>query len=234
MRPLIGITSYVEKARWGVWDTAVALVPYRYVSMVQAVGGRAVVVPPDATPDDPLLDRLDGLLLAGGADISPARYGAEPDPQTVGTREDRDNGELAVLGTALERPELPVLGVCRGMQLLVVATGGSLVQHLPDVVGHDGHRGGEGVYATHPVRLADGSLLADVLGPQTAVKSYHHQGVAALGPATRATGWAPDDTVEAVEVAGHRFAAGVLWHPEVAEDLRLFEAFVRAAAATAG
>ncbi len=224
MRPLIGITSYVEQARWGVWDTTAALVPYAYVRQVEQAGGRALLVPP-GSPE--VLRVLDGLLLAGGADIDPARYGEDPHEQTAGLRPDRDEGELALLDAALAA-DLPVLGVCRGMQLMTVDAGGRLSQHLPDVVGHEGHRPEPGVYGDHGVRLADGSLAHDVLGTEVTVRSYHHQGVIDAGSLT-VSGWADDGTIEVVEDRGHRFALGVLWHPEAGDDPRLFQALVAAA-----
>jgi putative glutamine amidotransferase len=227
MRPLIGITSYVEQARWGVWDTTAALVPYSYVRQVEAAGGRALVVPPSTGDPAEVLGILDGLLLTGGADIDPARYDRPAHEQTAGLRPDRDAGELALLGGALER-DLPVLGVCRGMQLMAVQAGGVLEQHLPDVVGHEGHRPSPGVYGDHEVRLQPGSLAHTLLGDRLPVRSYHHQGVSDAGTAT-VSGWADDDTVEVVEVADRRFALGVLWHPEVGDDPRLFEALVAAA-----
>jgi putative glutamine amidotransferase len=231
-RPLIGITSYVEQARWGVWDVPAALVPFAYVQQVESAGGRALVVPPSSGAGDEVLRVLDGLLLAGGADIDPARYGARPHPRTTGLRPDRDDAELHLLDGALDR-DLPVLGVCRGMQVMAVHAGGSLDQHLPDTVGHDGHRPSDGVYGEHEVRLEPGSRIHAVLGDATSVRSYHHQGVSATGHAV-ATGWADDGTVEVVEEPGHRFAVGVLWHPEVGDDPRLFEALVAAAAAGRG
>lgn len=228
MRPLIGITSYVEQARWGVWDTTAALVPQAYLRQVELAGGRAVVVPPTTDgADDPLLGVLDGLLLAGGADLDPARYGQEPHHETAGLRPKRDAAELALLTSALDA-DLPVLGVCRGMQLMAVHAGGTLHQHLPEVVGHDRHRPGPGVYGEHPVRLAEGSAVAGILGEQVSVRSYHHQGLADAGTLT-VTGWADDGSPEVVEDPGRRFAIGVLWHPEVGDDPRLFEALVAAA-----
>lgn len=227
-RPVIGITTYVEQARWGVWDTAAALVPHAYVRQVAAAGGRVVLVPPSDDGASDLVDVLDGLLLAGGADVDPARYGQPAHPQTAGLRPERDAAELALLVAALNA-DLPVLGVCRGMQLMAVQAGGALVQHLPDVVGHEGHRPEPGVYGDHDVRLAVGTQLAAVLGERVTVRSYHHQGVADVGTLT-VGGWADDETVEAVEVPGRRFALGVLWHPEVGDDPRLFQALVAAAA----
>ncbi|RZS89933.1 putative glutamine amidotransferase [Motilibacter rhizosphaerae] len=230
MRPVIGITSYVEPAAWGPWDAVRAvLLPEAYVARVVAAGGLPVVLPPAAALDPAaVLAHLDGLVLAGGADLDPALYAAEPDPRTTGLRPDRDAAESALLQAALEQ-RLPLLGICRGMQLLTAAAGGTLCQHLPDVVGHEGHRPEPGVYGRHAVRLSPGTLAHAVLGDEVTVASYHHQGVDTVGSLV-ASGTVPDDgSVEAVEVPGHPFALGVLWHPEVDEDLRLFEG-LRAAA----
>jgi putative glutamine amidotransferase len=225
MRPLIGITSYVEQARWGVWDTKAALVPYGYVQQVTDAGGRAVLIPPASEPAE-ILRVLDGLLLAGGADIDPVRYGQPAHPQTVGLRPDRDEGELELLDAALEQ-DLPVLGVCRGMQLMIVHAGGHLQQHLPELVGHENHRPAAGVYGEHAVRVDGASRLGSILGERVQVRSYHHQGVTDAGKLS-VVGWADDDTVEAVEDPSHTFALGVLWHPEVGQDPRLFDALVAA------
>jgi putative glutamine amidotransferase len=202
-RPMIGITAYVEPARWGVWDARAVLIPEAYVRMVRAAGARPVVLPPEdlggpAGRADAagLVSRLDGLVLAGGADIDPARYGARAHPATV-TRPDRDAGELAVLEAALDA-DLPVLGVCRGMELLAVAYGGTLTQHLPDLLGTQRHQPAPGVYGAHPARFAAGSRAAAVFGPVAEVNSYHHQAVEKPGRLS-VTGWADDDVVEAVE-----------------------------------
>jgi len=225
-RPLIGITSYVEQARWGSWDTRVALVPYRYVESVRRAGGRAVVLPPD--PDDAgVLDALAGLVVAGGADVSPDRYGAAPHPLAGPFRLDRDAGELCLLAGARER-DLPVLGVCRGMQLMAVHAGGALIQHLPDVVGHNEHRPLESGYGWHEARFAPGTRVEQVLGKGLTVNSHHHQGIADAGTLTVA-GWAHDDTVEVLEDPDRRFYVGVQWHPEATDDVRLFGALVDAA-----
>jgi putative glutamine amidotransferase len=224
MRPVIGITSYVEPASWGIWREYDAVVlPYTYVRAVTAAGGRAVLLPPDDLDAD-VVRVLDGLVLAGGADIGPHLYGESPAPLTD-SRPDRDAGEVAVARAALDR-DLPVLGVCRGMQLLTALAGGRLHQHLPDVVDHDKHRPAPGVYGTHGVRFAPGSRIATLMGDDTEVNSYHHQGVADPGSLT-VTGWAEDDVVEAVEDPTRRFLLGVQWHPEAARDHRLFEALVR-------
>lgn len=226
-RPVIGISAYREQARWGVWDMPAVLVPAGYVDKVAAAGGLPLVLPPSTSLDPQVLDLLDGLVLAGGADLDPQRYGEPAHPETSGWRPDRDAGELAVLDGALQR-DLPVLGICRGLQVMAVHAGGRLEQHLPDVVGHERHRPEPGVFGEHGVRLAEGSLVHAALGARATVRSYHHQGVADAGSLT-VTGWADDGTVEVVEVPGRRFALGVLWHPEAADDPRLFDALVAAA-----
>jgi putative glutamine amidotransferase len=220
VRPVIGITCYVEHARWGTWDMSAALLPYRYVEQVAAAGALPVLLPPRTAEAAEVLDRLDGLVIAGGADVDPGRYGEEPHPETEGLRPDRDAGEFAILAEALRR-DLPVLGICRGMQVMAVHAGGRLIQHMPDEVGHHGHRPGPGEYGTHGARFAPGSLVASLLGETAEVNSYHHQGVADPGTLT-VTGWADDGTVETLEVPGRRFALGVQWHPEATPDNRLF------------
>ena len=225
--PVIGITAYVEQARWGVWDLPAVVLPFRYVHGVEAAGGRAVVLPPTAAADDGLIGLLDGIVFAGGSDLDPALYGEKAHAETKGLRPERDAAELPLIRAALDR-DLPTLGICRGMQLLTVVSGGSLVQHLPDAVGHERHRPSPGVYGRHDVRLEPGSRVHGILGDQVSVPSYHHQGIASGGSLT-VTGWADDETPEAVEHPDKAFALGVLWHPEAGDDLRLFEALVRAA-----
>ncbi len=225
-RPIIGITTYVEQARWGSWDVPAALLPFRYVERVEAAGGRAVLIPPATDGTDELLDRLDGVVFAGGSDLDPGLYRAQPHPQTTGMRPERDAGEVVLMSAVLRR-DLPVLGICRGMQLMSVVSGGSLVQHLPEAVGHDDHRTSDGTYALHPVRFQPGSQLHAILGDTSSVPSYHHQGIASAGSLT-VTGWAHDETPEAVEDPQRRFTIGVLWHPEVSEDLRIFDALITA------
>jgi putative glutamine amidotransferase len=228
MRPIIGITTYVEPVGWAAWQPApAALLPYSYVRAVTAAGARAVLLPPDDL-DAGVLAALDGLVLAGGADVSPHLYGDAPGPLTD-SRPDRDAGELALLTAALAA-DVPVLGVCRGMQLLVVAYGGRLHQHLPDVVGHHGHRPAPGVYGAHDVRFAPGSRIAGVMAGDVAVNTYHHQGVADPGGLTP-TAWAPDGVIEAVEDPARAFVLGVQWHPEEAGDARPFAALAAAAGA---
>jgi len=226
-RPLIGITCYVEQARWGPWDAPTALILNTYVEAVSNTGARAVILPPDPVDGD-VVSVLDGLVLAGGADIDPARYAATPHPQTAGIRPTRDAGELVLLAAAVER-DLPILGVCRGMQLMAVAAGGSLHQHMPDVVGSEEHRPGVGVYGAHDARFAAGSLAARIVGENLKVNSYHHQGVADPGTLT-VTGWASDDTIESLEDPERSFYLGVQWHPEATDDHRLFQALTEAAA----
>jgi putative glutamine amidotransferase len=227
MRPIIGITTYVEPATWGVWhDLETALVPAAYVQAVTLAGGRAVLLPPDDLDAD-VLWKLDGLVLGGGADLSPELYGAEREPLTD-TRPHRDAAEMLLARTALER-DLPVLGVCRGMQILAIAAGGRLHQHLPDVLGHEKHRPAPGVYGSHHARFAAGSRIAGLMGDDTEINCYHHQGVADAG-SLAVSGRTEDGLAEAVEDPAHRFVLGVQWHPEVHRDKRLFGALVRAAA----
>jgi putative glutamine amidotransferase len=229
--PVIGITAYVEQARWGVWDVPAVLLPFRYVERVEAAGGRAVVLPPSAAADDAVLDILDGVVFAGGADLDPALYGVPPDPATTGVKPDRDAAEVPLLAAAVAA-DLPVLGICRGMQLMVAAAGGTLVQHLPDLLGTDRHRGGRGVYSRHPVDTVPGTRLARLIGPRLDVPSYHHQGIASPGTLT-VNAHADDGTVEGVEDPAARFRLGVLWHPEHDPDRRLFAGLVDAALVTA-
>jgi putative glutamine amidotransferase len=227
MRPIIGITSYVLPASWGVWpDLPTALIPYDYVAAVREAGGRAVLLPPDDEDAD-VLRSVDGLLLAGGPDISPDRYGAEHEPLTE-THPERDAGEFLLARRALEL-DLPVLGVCRGMQLLTVAAGGRLHQHLPDVLGHEKHRPAPGVYGEQDARFEPGSRIEALMGDDVAIHCYHHQGIADPGTLT-VTGRAADGLPETVEDPERRFVLGVQWHPEVVRDRRLFGALVRAAA----
>jgi putative glutamine amidotransferase len=227
MRPVVGITSYVEQARWGVWDVPAVVLPFRYVERVEAAGATAVVLPPAATSDAEVLDRLDAVVFAGGADLDPALYDQPAHAQTTGLRPGRDAAEVPLMRAALDR-DLPLLGICRGMQILAVVCDGALEQHLPDVVGHEGHRPEPGVYGRHGVRLAPGSLAHRLLGDEVSVPSYHHQGLASAGSLT-VTGWADDESPEVVEDPTRRFALGVLWHPEAGDDHRLFEALVGAA-----
>jgi putative glutamine amidotransferase len=228
MRPVIGITTYVEPATWGVWhELPTTLVPHDYVAAVSAAGGQAVLIPHDDLDPD-ILRVLDGLVLSGGSDLGPALYGAEAGPKTV-TRPERDVAEMRLTRAALTR-DLPILGVCRGMQVLTVAAGGTLHQHLPDVVGHDRHRPAPGVYGKHEARFTEGSRIAALMGDDTRVHCFHHQAVDDPGTLV-VTGRAEDGLPEAVEDPSHKFVLGVQWHPEVTRDKRLFGALVTAAAA---
>ena len=226
MRPIIGITTYVEPASWVVWrDLETTLVPHGYVEAVTIAGGRAVLLPPDDLDTD-VLRMLDGLVLSGGADLGPELYGAEPEPLTD-TRPHRDVAEMRLARAALDA-DLPILGVCRGLQVLAVTAGGSLHQHLPDVLGHHRHRPEPGVYGAHRATFTAGSRIAGLMGDQHEINCYHHQGVADPGSLT-VTGWTEDGVPEAVEDPAHRFVLGVQWHPEVTRDKRLFGALVDAA-----
>jgi len=229
-RPLIGITTYVEPAAWGHWELDAALVPYDYVRGIERAGGRPLLVPPSDDAVEETVAVLDGLLLSGGSDLDPGSYGADAHPETNGTRPERDRAELALLEAALAR-DLPVLAVCRGVQVLNVARGGDLVQHLPDEVGHERHRAVKGEFSEHPVRFESGSRLGAALGAEAQVKSHHHQGLGRVGDGLREVAWADDGTIEGLEDPRRRFAVGVLWHPEAGEDTKLFEALVREARA---
>jgi putative glutamine amidotransferase len=219
-RPVIGLCAAVERARWTVWDDEAVLLPRSYATAVQRAGGLAVLLPPDPAIDDPSqwIGLLDGLILAGGAD-----YGENPE---------RDAFEIA-LGLAALDADLPLLGVCRGMQLMNLARGGTLIEHLPDVVGHEDHRLVPGAFGDHDVRLADGSLAARAAGELThPTKSHHHQGVDEIGDGLKVTGWAVvDELPEALEDPSRRFALGVQWHPEADVEAREIAALVEAARA---
>ena len=230
MRPLIGITAYAEQASWGVWNVPAALAPLAYVEAVEAAGGRALLVPPADDAVDETLDVLDGLVFTGGPDLDPDLYDAEPHPETSNIRPDRDRAEIALLTAALDR-DLPLLAICRGSQVLNVALGGDLEQHVPDLVGHDGHKEVPGTFSEHPVEVDAGSRLHDVIGDRVSIKSHHHQGYGKLGRGLVATAKADDGTVEALEEPSKTFALGVLWHPEAGDDARLFEELVAEARA---
>ncbi|MBV9486668.1 MAG: gamma-glutamyl-gamma-aminobutyrate hydrolase family protein [Frankiaceae bacterium] len=230
--PRIGLTTYREAAAFGVWDEPADLLPTTYADAIAAVGGVPMLLPPAAA--DPhlaaasALNGVHGLLLSGGADVDPTSYGdAERHPETGPPRRDRDDWEIALVRDALAR-DMPVLGVCRGMQVLSVALGGTLVQHLPDVVANESHRPVVGKHGRHDVALAGGTRLAGWLGDACDVATYHHQAVATLPVSTVAQGWADDGTVEAFEVCDKTWAIGVQWHPEVDSGTALFREFVKA------
>jgi putative glutamine amidotransferase len=205
------------------------LVPAAYVGAVERAGGRPVLIPPSEDGVEETLDAVDGLVFSGGSDLDPDLYDQEPHDETLGVVPARDRAELALLEAALAR-DMPVLAVCRGSQVLNVARGGDLVQHLPDVVGDDKHKHTPGTFADHAVMLEPGTRLAGLLGERAPVKSHHHQGFGRVGDGLRVAAHAEDGTIEAVEDPSHRFALGVLWHPEAGEDVKLFEELVGAAA----
>jgi putative glutamine amidotransferase len=235
--PRIGLTTYREPAQWGVWNETADLLPATYAAGIRAAGGVAVLLPPDEPERaEAALDAVHALLLAGGADVDPEHYGACRDIATGPPRPDRDQWELALTRAALARP-MPLLAVCRGLQVLNVALGGTLQQHLPDSVGSDLHCPTVGEHGRHGVRFAEGSTLAAVFGPQAQVATYHHQAVDRLGAGLVPSAWASDGVVEAVELAGADWVIGVQWHPEALAGAPLFEAFVaacHAGAATGG
>ena len=218
-RPVIGITAYAEPSvRWGAWDVPAAVIPLAYVHQIEAAGGRALLVPPSEDGIEETLDALDGVLFSGGGDIDPVAYGEDAHPETTGTRPERDRAELALLEGALAR-ELPVLAICRGMQILNIVHGGDLHQHLPELVGHERHREVPGTFSLHGVRLSTESRTGRILGGETEVHSSHHQGIDRVGEALTPVGWAEDGSIEAIEDPAHRFALGVLWHPEEDEGV---------------
>jgi putative glutamine amidotransferase len=238
-RPAIGLCAAVECAQWGAWNTPAHLLPREYADAVQRAGGIALLLPPDpraAEDPDELLDLLDGLILAGGSDVDPAAYGAEPHPQTLGTNPERDAFEVALAGRAIER-DLPFLGICRGMQVLNVARGGTLLQHLPESHGHEEHRRNSGSFDgnDHLVRLDPASLAARAAGETVhRTLSHHHQGIDAVGEGLVVTGHSElDDLPEAVELPERRYVLGVQWHPEADETSRLIASLVDEARARA-
>lgn len=226
-RPRIGVTTYLADAAWGVWQRRAALVPEVYLDAVVQAGGVPLLLPPTGSDPD-VLDIIDGLLLIGGVDVDPALYGEQPHPTVVDTQPARDAHEAALFRAALDRG-VPVLGVCRGAQVMSAALGGTLHQHLPDVLGHDGHRPDPAVFGTTSVTTKPGSLVADILGAESKVPCYHHQGLRTVETPLVPTAWADDGLVEAVELPGPTWVLGVQWHPEEnAHDLRLFTAHVEA------
>ncbi|HEY4419696.1 MAG TPA: gamma-glutamyl-gamma-aminobutyrate hydrolase family protein [Pseudonocardia sp.] len=226
-RPVVGLTTYGERVAYGVWDHDAVLLPRPYPDVVIAAGGLPVLLPPHVEAAA-AVDRVDALVLSGGPDIDPQRYGADRHPRTGDARAERDAAEIAMLQRALERG-IPVLGVCRGLQMLNVALGGTLVQHLPDAVGHNGHNPTPGVFGTTTVELVPGGRVATAVGTAVAVQCHHHQALDRLADGLVVTGRAGDGTVEAVELDGRPFAVGVQWHPEQdATDVRLMAALLAA------
>lgn len=229
-QPVIGLTSYLEPAKWGAWDQPAALIPWNYVNKLQAAGASVVILPPDADNHEAIA-RLDGLVMAGGADIEPARYGAPHQEGTDKPRTERDASELGLYRAAREA-NLPVFGICRGLQIMAVAHGGSLHQHLPDLVGNTLHRDAPGTFNNHGATFTPGSLIAELVGAtEVTVNSSHHQAVDSPGDLT-VTGYAEDGTIEVCEDPSAEFVLGVQWHPEFSNDEmvseNLFRAFVKA------
>ncbi|GAA4413804.1 gamma-glutamyl-gamma-aminobutyrate hydrolase [Fodinibacter luteus] len=240
VRPVIGVSCYVEHVDRSPWlAQRSAVLPHRYVAHLERAGAVVVVLPPRPDADDELADavlgRLDALVIAGGADVQADRYDAEPHPTSQPPRPDRDEWELALARVSAER-DLPVLGICRGMQVMAVAAGGGLVQHVPDVVGHDAHCPLPGEYTSHPVTPVAGARLAELLGTGSLdVPTYHHQAVrpeTLEGTRYRPSAWHADGTLEAMEDPSARFRLAVQWHPEAGHDTRLFDALVDAASRT--
>ncbi|MFE9254984.1 gamma-glutamyl-gamma-aminobutyrate hydrolase family protein [Streptomyces sp. NPDC006879] len=224
-KPLIGISTYLDTASWGVWNMPAALLPAAYLRLVAAAGGRAVLLPPDAPEEAAaLVAVVDGLVIAGGADVDPSRYGAPRDPRTGPAAPERDAWEAALIEAALVGGT-PLLGICRGMQMLNVVLGGDLVQHL------DGHVQGPGVVGTHPVKPVPGTRYGRIAPESEDVPTYHHQAVDRLGRGLLVSALAEDGTAEAVELPGEHFVLGVQWHPEQDDDTRVMAALVAAAAA---
>ncbi|MFF7771605.1 gamma-glutamyl-gamma-aminobutyrate hydrolase family protein [Streptomyces massasporeus] len=221
---MIGVSTYLESgARWGVWELEAALLPVGYPRLIQRAGGLAAMLPPDDTRyAAEAVARLDGLVIAGGPDVEPVRYGAEREPRTGPPAPERDAWELALIEAALAA-RVPLLGICRGMQLLNVALGGTLVQHI------DGHAEAVGVFGGHGVKPVPGSLYAGVVPEESFVPTYHHQAVDRLGEGLVPSAYAADGTVEAVELPSADWVLGVQWHPEMGEDVRVMRALVEAA-----
>jgi putative glutamine amidotransferase len=235
-KPLIGLTTYLQRAQTGVWDVRAAFLPEVYFAAVEKAGGIPVLLPPqplDGGVAEQVLARLDGLIIAGGLDVEAARYGAEPHPAADPPSRVRDDWDDALL-TAAIAGEVPFLAICRGIQVLNVNRGGTLHQHLPEVVGDDRYTGVNGEFKTNDVEVESGSQIASVIGAGThTVQSYHHQALAEVGAGLRVTARSAGDVVQAVELEGVPFGVGVQWHPEqdAAEDARLFEGLVEAARA---
>jgi len=238
MTPVIGITTYEDQASWRNWSARAALLPWVYVDAVRRGGGRPVLLPPGGDDEEATatVAGLDGLVVSGGPDIDPARYGGSRQPETQVPVTLRDGWELAVTSQAL-RLGVPLLAICRGMQILNVCRGGTLNQHIPDLVGHRRHSGPPNGFGLHKVRVSPDSMLARIL-PEDGhfdVPTRHHQAVDLLGEGLKAVAWEQDGTIEAVEAGPSElgglsgFVLGVQWHPEQGSDPRLFTALASAA-----
>jgi putative glutamine amidotransferase len=238
--PLVGVSMYRQITSWWSWERDAALVPGAYLDLIAAAGGQPVLVPPGPGVSAAvqsglgrLVANLDALVLIGGGDVQAARYGRDSDPHDSGSSPARDELEFTLLDTALGR-DLPVLAICRGMQLLNVRLGGDLVQHLPDLLGTIVHQPRPGAFGEVPVTTGEGSEVRRVFGERLDVLCSHHQAVGNLGAGLVATAWSGDGVVEAIELSGHRFVVGVQWHPEESGDRRLFDALVTATRAPEG
>ncbi|WP_240761078.1 gamma-glutamyl-gamma-aminobutyrate hydrolase family protein [Mycolicibacterium sp. CR10] len=233
-RPVIGLTTYLQQAQTGVWDVRASFLPAIYLDGVTMAGGIATLLPPQPVEDviaARVLDGLDGLVVTGGRDVDPATYGHAPHPTTDEPARERDAFEFALLRGALAR-RMPVLGICRGAQVLNVALGGTLHQHLPDVIGHHGHQAGNAVFSTSTVHTVPGTRLSALVGPDTQAQCYHHQAIDRVGHGLIVSAQdGADGVIEAVEMPGEHFVLAVQWHPEERlDDLRLFAGIVAAAA----
>lgn len=228
--PVVGVTAGEHDARWGAWGARAVLVTSAYLRAVESAGGLPVALPPAPGAARQLVGRLDALILTGGADVDPARYGQARHPETRVADPARDRSELELAAAAGEAG-VPVLAVCRGAQVLNVARGGTLHQHLPDLGGAVEHAAAPGSYGWHRVRIEPGSAVGRALGgrSEAEVPTHHHQGVDRPGAGLHASAWAADGTIEALEDPAAPFLVGVQWHPEQGEDPSLFEALVRAA-----
>lgn len=231
-RPVVGLTTYRQQARSGVWDVHASFLPGVYLDGVTSAGGIAILLPPQPVDNKTaarVIDGLDALVITGGADIDPARYGHNPHPETGAPAFDRDAWEFALLEAALQRG-MPVLGICRGAQVINVALGGTLHQHLPDIVGHTGHQQAPAVFSTSTVTVVEGTRLAALVGESTEAQCYHHQSIDTLGEGLLVSGVDADGVIEAVEMPDRDFVLAVQWHPEqTLDDIRLFAGVVDAA-----
>lgn len=231
-KPVIGMTTYRQQVKSGVWDVPASFLPGSYIEGLTLAGGIAMLLPPqpvEAGIAERVLAAVDALIITGGRDLDPAAYGHDPHPATDEPARDRDAWEFALLGAALRR-RMPVLGICRGAQVLNVAMGGTLHQHLPEVVGHTRHQQGQGVFSTSTVQTVEGSVLARLIGPAAHAQCYHHQAIDRLGAGLVVSATDQEGIIEAVELAGEAFVVAVQWHPEESlGDLRLFAALVEAA-----
>lgn len=232
-RPVIGLTTYLEQAQCGVWDVLAAFLPAVYIDAVTRAGGTAVLLPPqplDEAAADAVLDGLDGLILTGGKDVDARRYGQQPHPANDAPRLDRDALEDVLLTRAIAR-DIPFLGICRGLQVLNTALGGSLIQHLPDAIGSSRYNAGGGVFTPNPAIIEPGTRTAALLGDRVTVQSYHHQAIDEVAPGLTVSARGDDGIVQAVDVDAMTFGVAVQWHPEesATDDARLFAGLVDAA-----